>query len=92
MRQLVMVFIQKVLCKMFEDYTKYLSVDNGHGVLIPKKDILLLERYHIDYFSCSSLKELLLLVEHCFDECEDEELELLLEDLNEIHYYQEVQK
>ena len=29
-----------------EDYRKFLSVDNGHGILIPKKYIYLLENYY----------------------------------------------
>ena len=77
---------------MLEDYRKYLSFDNGHGVLIPKRDIYLLDRYGIDYRNCSSLKELILLINVCLEEDYDEELELVLDDLSEVHYYQEVNK
>ena len=77
---------------MLEDYTKYLSVDNGHGILLPKDDVYLLDKYHIDYYQCNSLKELILLIENCLDEDYDEELERVLDNLSEVHYYQEVNK
>lgn len=77
---------------MLEDYTKYLSIDNGHGVLISKDDAYLLDRYHIDYHNCSSLKELIVRIENCIDDDYDEELELVLEHLNETYYYQNVNK
>ncbi len=77
---------------MFEDYTKYLSIDNGHGVLISKSDACLLDRYHIDYYGCSCLSDLILLIEKYLDEDYDEELDLVLEHLCEVHYYQEVNK
>ena len=77
---------------MLEDYTKYLSVDNGHGVLISKDDAYLLDKYHIDYYSCFSLKELIQQIENCIDDEYDEELELVLEHLNETYYYQNVHK
>ena len=75
-----------------EDYTKYLSIDNGHGILIHKNDAYVLDKYHIDYYGCTSLKELILLIEECLDEFEDEELEEVIEHLNEVYYYQWVNK
>ena len=77
---------------MLEDYTKYLSVDNGHGVLIPKSDVYLLEKFHIDYYSCSNLKELMLLIENVLDEEYDEELDDVFGHLAEVYYYQNVKK
>lgn len=77
---------------MLEDYTKFLSIDNGHGILISKDDAYLLDSYHIDYYSCFSLKELIQRIENCIDDEYDEELELVLEHLNETYYYQNVHK
>ena len=77
---------------MNEDYTKYLSVDNGHGVLISKNDAYLLDKFDIDYYGCSSMSDLILLIEKCLEEDYDEELDLVLEHLSEVHYYQEVHK
>lgn len=75
-----------------EDYSNYLSIDNGHGVLIPKRYIYLLEKYHIDYLNCSCLSDLLYLIDSALEEEYDEDLELVLSDLCETHYYQEVKK
>ena len=77
---------------MLEDYTKFLSIDNGHGILISKDDAYLLDSYHIDYYNCFSLKELIQRIENCIDDEYDEELELVLEHLNETYYYQNVHK
>ncbi len=75
-----------------EDYTKYLSIDNGHGILLSKSDAYILNMYHINYCNCSSLKELIFLIEECLDECYDVELENVLMNLTEVHYYHETNK
>jgi hypothetical protein len=75
-----------------EDYRKFLSVDNGHGILIPKKYIYLLEKYHINYFNYSNLSDLLMAIEKSLEIEYDEELEDVLDDLCEVHYYQETNK
>ena len=77
---------------MFEDYTKYLSIDNGHGILISKNDAYILDRYNINYSECLCLKDLILLIEECLEEDYDEELDSVLEHLSEVHYYNEVKK
>lgn len=77
---------------MLEDYTKYLSIDNGHGILISKDDAYLLDKYHIDYRNCFELKDLILIISDYLDEDYDEELDMVLEHLSEVHYYQEVNK
>ncbi len=77
---------------MLEDYTKYLSIDNGYGVLINKDDALILDQFHIDYYSCHSLKELIILIENVLDEDESEELEDVISRLSETYYYQNVKK
>ena len=45
-----------------EDYRKYLSVDNGHGILIPSHDAYVLDKYVIRYGDCCELKYLILLI------------------------------
>ena len=77
---------------MKEDYTKYLSYDNGHGILISSYDKLILDRYKIPYKDLKSLSDLILRVEKYLEEYEDEELENVLEHLSEVHYYQETNK
>ncbi len=78
-----------------EDYRKYLSVDNGKGLLLKQDDIYILEKYHINYKKYSSLKDLIFIVgEYMDDYSEDgiEDLEAVLIHLQETYYYYEVKK
>lgn len=77
---------------MKEDYTKYLSYDNGKGLLIAPHDKVILDRYKINYQNIYTLSDLITIIENIADETEDEELEIVLEHLNETHYYQEIKK
>ena len=77
---------------MNEDYTKYLSVDNGNGVLISKYDAFILNREKINYCSCKSMSDLIFLIQQCLDENFNDDLEDVLSHLYETHYYQETHK
>lgn len=74
------------------DYSKYLSVDNGKGILLSKEDALLLEKYDIDYRKYSNLGELIFDIESLIEEVEDDELEDICFRLSEIYYYNYVNK
>lgn len=78
-----------------EDYTKYLSYDNGKGILLNNYDKEVLEQYKINYQECSSIKSLLILINDFLDNnyYEDlNDLENVLEHLEETYYYNEVNK
>jgi len=78
-----------------EDYRKYLSYDNGKGILINNYDKEVLDRYNINYQECSNTKSLIILINDYLDDnyYEDlNELELVLEHLEETYYYNEVNK
>lgn len=78
-----------------EDYRKYLSVDNGKGLLIKSNDAFILEQYGIDYSSCSSISDLIVIISKYIDdnyECELEPLEDVLTNLSEINYYNNTKK
>lgn len=78
-----------------EDYTKYLSIDNGKGILINPNDAYILEQYGIDYYNCSNMKDLILIIGNYIDDNYDSELddlEEVLSHLVEMHYYIEVNK
>ncbi len=76
-----------------EDYRKYLSYDNGKGLLIPMNDIRILELYQVPYQECSSLKNLIFMIKNILDYDEDnEDLIEVIDHLEEIYYYQEVHK
>jgi len=78
-----------------QDYSQYLSIDNGKGLLLNKNDVFVLEQFGINYFIYSNMKDLILVVSNYIDDHygEDiEELEEVLEHLIEMHYYYEVKK
>lgn len=78
-----------------EDYRKYLSVDNGRGILLTQNDAFILDNYGIDYKSYSSISDLILVIGHFMDEHLDEDmdgLEAVLEHLLEVYYYSQVKK
>lgn len=78
------------------DYTKYLSYDNGNGLLLNKNDIFVLEQYGIDYFNCSSISDLIFKIGEFIDDSnwldDMEGLEEVVDHLNEMHYYNEIKK
>jgi len=78
-----------------EDYRKYLSIDNGKGILISKNDASILDMYNIDYYNCKSIKDLIFIINNYIDDnydCELDDLEDVLNHLSEMHYYNEVKK
>ena len=78
-----------------EDYRKYLSVDNGNGLLINSNDAYILDSYGIRYDNISNLSELILIIGNYIDDNYDSELddlEEVLTHLMEMHYYYEIKK
>ena len=78
-----------------EDYNKYLSIDNGKGLLLKQNDAFILEQYRINYHNYSNLNELILIVSKYLDDHYDEDsedLEEVLTNLLETHYYNETNK
>lgn len=77
---------------MDEDYRKYLSYDNGHGLLISSYDKMIIDRYFVNYDCLTNVSDLIVLLEKVLEEFDDEELLNVIEHLSEVHYYQEVNK
>lgn len=78
-----------------EDYAKYLSIDNGRGLLFSKDDAMIMDFYKIDYRKYVSMRELIMVIGQFIDDHYDEDLEDLeevLDHLMENHYYFEVNK
>ena len=78
-----------------EDYRKYLSYDNGKGILLNNYDKEILDMYKINYQECSSTKSLIILINDYLENNyyeELDELETVLEHLEETYYYNEVKK
>lgn len=78
-----------------EDYRKYLSIDNGKGLLIKSNDAYILDSYGIDYSNCSSISDLIVIISKYIDDNEIyelEDLEEVLSNLSEINYYNNTKK
>ena len=75
-----------------EDYSKYLSIDNGHGILIKNYDAHVLKSYGIDYMKYNNIKDLIYVIGKYLDDDYDEELDMVLSNLCESHYYNDVNK
>lgn len=71
------------------DYRKYLSVDNGKGVLINREDISILNNYGFDYKKYSSLQELIFDIDNYLNDTYEDlnDLEEVLIKLSETNYY-----
>mgnify|MGYP004495836895 CR=1 FL=1 len=75
------------------DYSKYLSFDNGQGILISKSDNDVLLRYGFDVRKYSSLNNLIFDIDNYLNEVMGEEdLEDVLVRLSERYYYEYVKK
>ncbi len=75
------------------DYSKYLSFDNGQGILISKSDNDVLLRYGFDVRKYSSLNNLIFDIDNYLNEVMGEDdLEDVLVRLSERYYYEYVKK
>ena len=63
------------------------SINDVNGLLLTNKEIEILERYDIDYKSCSSLKDIIYMIEDILSEEEIEELDLISQSISERDYY-----
>ena len=85
--------IEKIVSNM---YFKSLEVVNlNNGLSLTNNEIMILDRYGIDYKQCSSLKEVLSLIEEVFTygEVDDfEELDGVSQTIAERDYYQNTNK
>lgn len=56
-------------------------------IYLTKYQIEVLDRYHIEYNSCSDIKEIIFLIEDILDVDYDEDLDELAKSLQEFNYY-----
>lgn len=78
-----------------EDFSKYLSVDNGRGLLLKRNDVFVLNQYGIKYNDYDNLNDLILVVSNYINDYyyEDiDDLEDVLSNLIETHYYTQIKK
>ena len=55
-----------------EDYRKYLSYDNGKGLLLNNNDKEVLDKYQINYQTCSNIKSLVIYINEYLEEYKEE--------------------
>ena len=61
-------------------------------LILTAYQIEILKRYNIDAQSLSSLREVIYFAEEAYEETEDEELEIILDQLSERNYYENIPK
>lgn len=75
------------------DYTKYLSIDNGKGILLSREDVYVLERYGFDFNKYNNLQDLIFDVDNYInDGYGEDDLEYVLQKISEMYYYNNVNK
>ena len=77
------------------DYSKYLSIDNGCGLLLNSNVIYVLDSYGIKYEGITSYSDLIFNISKYIDDNYDgdlEDLEDVLDIIKELHYYSETKK
>ncbi|MCI7702085.1 MAG: hypothetical protein MSS28_03200 [Tenericutes bacterium] len=85
--------IEKIVSNM--DFKSLELVNLNNGLSLTNNEIMILDRYGIDYKQCSSLKEVLSLIEEVFTygEVDDfEELDGVSQTIAERDYYQNTNK
>ncbi len=75
-----------------DDYTKYLSYDNGKGILLTYEDKEVLDRFHIDYNNVSDIDMLIYDISECLEYEDADELETVLIHLSDTKYYNYIKK
>lgn len=75
------------------DYSSFYLKDNGKGILLNNYQIDVLKRNGFDYQKYSNLNELIFEVDNYLnDGIDDEELEFVIDQIVELHYYKETNK
>ena len=77
------------------DFKSLELVSLGNGLSLTNYELEVLNRYNIDYNNCSSLKEILYLIEDvfsCDDKADYEELDSVSSSIAERDYYQNTNK
>ena len=68
-------------------------IKRSNGLLLSNNDVSILEKYDIDYNSCTSLSELIYLIEDYLEDSDElVDLEELSIKLSEFNYYQNTNK
>lgn len=83
--------IEKLVGEMDFNSSK---LQNIHQLLLTNHEIEVLEKYHIDYLKCHSLKEVLFEIEEVLreEDLDSDDLDLVSQSISERDYYQNTNK
>ncbi len=71
---------------------KYMHKEIKKGMFLSEYQIEVLNRNGIKVEDCGSINELMYYIDEILDECDDEELDLVYNDIMEFNYYSNVNK
>ncbi|HIS18847.1 MAG TPA: hypothetical protein IAC02_09610 [Candidatus Coprovivens excrementavium] len=74
-----------------KDYEKNMLKARNNGLLLTDNQVNTLEKYNIDVSKCSTMSELLYMIDQ-IDDPDDDELTFLAEQLSEFQYYNDTRK
>lgn len=78
--------IDKIISEM--DFTKNSINDCGNGIYLTNFEIDVLNKYHINYSNCTSMKDIIFLVEEILNEDSSlDDLENISKSISERDYY-----
>lgn len=84
-------YIKEIEKNLFDD-KKFLKVRNNN-LMLSDNHVEVLDRYHINWRSCSTIRDIVFLVEEYLNDCDDlEDLEEVSYNLQELSYYSETRK
>lgn len=71
---------------------KYMHKEIKKGIFLSDYQIDVLNRYDIDPYTCSSINEILFLIDEILDEVDEDDLYIVYNELNEFNYYSNINK
>lgn len=76
------------------DFDSLSFVEVSKNIMLTKKEIEVLNRYKINYQSCSNLKDVIFMIEDILNDMDivDEDLEMVSMSISERDYYQNTNK
>ena len=72
--------------------SKYMHKEIKKGIFLSEYQIEVLNRYDIDPYKCSSINDILFLVDEILDEVDEDDLYMVYNELNEFNYYSNINK
>lgn len=72
--------------------SKYMHKEIKKGIFLSEYQLEVLSRNGIDAYSSGSINDLMYMIDEILDECDDEELDAVYNEISEFNYYSNVNK